>query len=241
MSFEIDGLFRQLRDGAVIGIDGIDVRLDDAVHPFEADNAPAIAAYWAEATAQNPALFNGRVMLPVSARLEDGVLYGVSRTVDFATFLYWAKRADEPGGIHLFAFAVPVSADNAILAIRMGAHTASAGHIYCAAGSFEPQDFSAGRMDFDANTRREVMEETGLDLGQAESEKGYWLLRRGNRVLLFRRYYFGDSAAALAARVEAHVQAETEPEIDGPVVIRRGEDHEGLTPHMRALIDWHFG
>ena len=241
MSFDTDGFLRQLDDNAIVALGGIDIRLIDAPHPFEEENGAAIAAYWERATADNPALFNGRVMLPMSARLEGGVLVGESRPVDFATFLYWSRQADNPGGIHLFAHAVPVSGDDAILAIRMGPTTANAGRIYCAAGSFEPQDFIGGRMDFDANTRREVMEETGLDLAGARGEKGYWLLRHGNRVLLFRRYYFTEDAGVLAQRVEAHVLGEEEPEIEGPVVIRRGEDHEGLTPHMRALIDWHYG
>ena len=240
MWFETEPLLQQIEDGVVVALRDVDIHLEARAHPFETGNATAIAAYWAKAKADNPALYNGRVVLPVSAMVENGVLSGVSRPVDFATFLYWARSADGPGGIHLFANAVMVSRDNAILAGRMAADTANAGRIYCPAGTFEPQDFVDGRMDFGANTRREVMEETGLDLNDARHEAGYWLMRRGSMVLLFRRVYFDADADALARRMTAFIESQGEPEIDRAVILRAGETPDRLTAHMRALTDWHF-
>lgn len=240
MWFETEPLLQRIEDGVVVALRDVDIRLEAEPHPFETENAAAIAAHWARACADNPALFNGQVVLPVSASVEDGILHGVSRPVDFATFLYCLRSADGSGGIHLFANAVMVSRDNAILAGRMAAHTANAGRIYCPAGTFEPQDFVDGRMDFDANTRREVMEETGLDLNDARHEAGYWLMRRGAMVLLFRRVYFDADADSLAARMTAFIESQDEPEMDRAVILRAGDEPDMLTAHMRALIAWHF-
>ena len=117
MSFDTDGFLRQLDDNVIVALSDIDIRLTETAHPFETENGAAIAANWERETASNPALFNGRVVLPMRARLEGDVLTGESRPVQFATLLYWARQADNPGGIHLFAFAVPISRDNAIMAI----------------------------------------------------------------------------------------------------------------------------
>jgi hypothetical protein len=57
----------------------------------------------------------------------------------------------------------------------------------------------------------------------------------------FRRYLLGEPAEAAADRVRAHVAAEREPEIEGPVVIREGGSMpEHLAEQMPHLIAWHF-
>ena len=49
------------------------------------------------------------------------------------------------------------AAGNALVAIRMGAHTVNAGKVYFAAGSFEPEDFPDGVVDAHGNMAREVL------------------------------------------------------------------------------------
>ncbi|MGO4831044.1 hypothetical protein AB4144_01905, partial [Rhizobiaceae sp. 2RAB30] len=59
-------------------------------------------------------------------------------------FMHWRRRPSNDSAQHAFAHAMLVSSDNALVAIRMGAHTASPGSVYFAAGSFEPKDFPGG-------------------------------------------------------------------------------------------------
>lgn len=218
------------------------VQLDPGPHPFESGNAAAIEEGWARASAANPALFDGEVALLSSLHLRDGVLDGRCHIVRYATFLHW--RAVRPVGHagHAYTHAMLVGSDNALVAIRMGPHTLNPGLVYFAAGSFEPVDFRDGEADIDANMRREVMEETGLELAGVPHEPACHVVSKVSGTVLFRRYFFEETGDALAARICGHVAGEADPEIEGPVVIRHaGDVPQGLAPQMPDLMAWHFG
>ena len=228
--------------GVIVPVDSITVRLDAAPHPFEVEHAAAIEANWQAEHAANPALFDGRMVLLAELVLRDGHLEGRAHAVRFATMLYWRKHKGAAGIEHCFAHAALISGDNALVAIRMGQQTANPGRVYFAAGSFEPDDFIDGRVDVYGNMAREVHEETGLALGHWRRDRGYFLYSENHATVLIQRFWTDEPAASIAARIEAHVAAETEPEIEGPVVIRHAEDRpDGVLPHMVAITHWHFG
>lgn len=223
----------------IVAVRAVDVTLDPSPHPFAVANAQAASAHWDEMTAQNPALFNGEVALLSSLGLDGDVLIGRCHIVRYATFVYWRKQ--RAGAGHFYAHPILVSSDGALVAVRMGAHTLNAGRVYFAAGSFEPSDFRDGKADLEHNMRREVLEETGLDISSVPHDRDYQILAKQAGTVIFRRYYLERTAAQLAADIEAHVAAEEEPEIDGPIIIRHAADlPENLAPQMPALIDWHF-
>ena len=89
---------------------------------------------------------------------------------------------------------------------------------------------------------REVREETGLDLDAARRGGLCHALSTDTGTVIFRRYHLDMTADEIAARIDGFVAGESEPEIDGPVIIRNAADlPDGLMPHMKPLIDWHFG
>jgi len=227
--------------GRVVPVSAIEVRLDPAPHPFELANAAAIEANWRQETAANPALFDGRIVLLSKVAYSDGKLVGRCHEVRYATLLKW--RQERPAGAeHAFAHAALVSSDGALIAIRMARHTANPGKVYFAAGSFEPFDFRDGLVDVDSNMAREVIEETGLDISAAPVDGSYHLYSHDATTVIFRRYYLDRPAAEIAARIAEFVAAEAEPEIDHAVVIGRSDDlPDGLVPHMKPIVDWHFG
>ncbi|WP_027160568.1 hypothetical protein [Mesorhizobium sp. WSM1293] len=225
----------------ILPVDAIDVRLDPGPHPFARDNAEAIAENWQHEIAANPALFDGMVVLLSQLAYRDNRLAGRCHAVNYSTFMLWRKRRENSGAEHAYAHAMLVAADNALVAIRMGPHTVNAGRVYFAAGSFEPVDFRDGLVDVDFNMMREVREETGLDLSGAERGKRYHAMSTNSGTVIFRRYHAAAPADEIAQRISAFVATETEPEIDGPVIIRHAADLPvGLSPHMKPLIEWHF-
>ncbi len=226
--------------GQVVPVSEIEVSLDPSPHPFELANAAAIEENWQREAAANPALFDGRIVLLSEVTYRDGKLTGRCHPVRYATLLEW-RRGRPAGAEHAYAHAALVSSDGALVAIRMGAHTANPGKVYFAAGSFEAEDFRDGLVDTDANMEREVREETGLDISRARHEDGYHLFSRDGATVIFRCYFLEETADRIAERVSAFVAGETEPEIDGPVIIR-GTDNlpEGIAPHMAAIVEWHF-
>jgi len=232
--------FRLPRE-AVLPVHEIDVRLLDTPHPYEAVHADEIAANWHEEHAANPYLFNGTMVLLSSFQLSGARLVGACHPVRYATMLFWRKNKGPNGVEHSFAFPALVSRDNALVAIRMGKHTANPGRIYFPAGSFEPSDFNDGQVDLHGNMSREVMEETGLDIDHVPSDPHCHIYSENYSTVIFRRYWLDEDADMLARRIEEFVASEVEPEIEGPVVIRKGDMPDGMSPHMAAIVRWHFG
>ncbi|MBN9071328.1 MAG: hypothetical protein J0H34_06915 [Rhizobiales bacterium] len=227
--------------GRVVPVERVEVRLDPAPHPFELGHAREIEANWQREVAANPALFDGRMVLLSALCYEGGRLRGRCHEVRFATMLYWRRNKAAADVEHCFAHAALVSGDNALVAIRMGRHTANPGRVYFAAGSFERQDFIGGLVDVYGNMRREVAEETGLDLADFQAEPRYYFYSGDHSTVLIQRYLTREPADAVARRIESHVAVDAEPEIQGPVVIREADDlPDGVLPHMAAIIRWHF-
>lgn len=227
--------------GVVLPVDLVDVRLQPGLHPYTSEHEAAIADDWLREKAANPALFDGEVILLSDLSYRDGGLVGACHVSRFSTFLYWRKNREKSAAEHVFAHAVLVSSDNALVAIRMGQNTANAGRVYFAAGSFEPMDFRDGQVDIEANMRREVGEETGIDLDEASRVAGYHLFSERGATVIFRRYHFDRTADNMAKAISDFVAAEAEPEIDGPVIIRSAEAMpDGTMPHMAAIVRWHF-
>ncbi|UDL89809.1 hypothetical protein LGH82_33040 [Mesorhizobium sp. PAMC28654] len=225
----------------IFPVDAIDVRLDPFPHPFALANEQAIAENWQREIAANPALFDGTVVLLSELAYRGNRLVGRCHAVNYSTFMLWRKRRGNSGAEHAYAHAMLVAGDNALVAIRMAAHTVNAGRVYFAAGSFEPIDFRDGLVDVDFNMIREVREETGLDLTDAERGKRWHALSTSSGTVIFRRYHDTASADEIASRISAFVATEEQPEIDGPVIIRDADDlPEGLMGHMKPLVEWHF-
>ncbi|MEO3385555.1 NUDIX hydrolase [Mesorhizobium sp. CAU 1741] len=225
----------------VVPVRSVRVRLDPAPHPFVSEHQAAIADHWVEVQAGNPAVYDGEVALLSSLRFEDNDLVGRCHIVRYSAFLYWRKLRPVGGAGHAYTHAMLVSSDNALVLIRMAANTVNAGLVYCAAGSFEPADFREGMADLEYNMRREVLEETGLDIAGLRHEPYYHVLSKTTGTVLFRRYFHDLDADELARRIHEHVAGERDPEIEGPVIVRdRGDLPDRLAPQMPALIDWHF-
>jgi 8-oxo-dGTP pyrophosphatase MutT (NUDIX family) len=88
---------------------------------------------------------------------------------------------------------------------------------------------------------REVREETGLDISGARRAERHYALATERGTVIFRCYFLDETAEEIAARIRDFVAGESEPEIEEPVIIRNADDlPDGLMPHMRPLIDWHF-
>ncbi len=231
-------LFDLPRD-RIFAIRDYELRLLPGAHPIEHGNEHAIAANWDREVAAKPALFDGEVALLASLVLDGDVLRGRCHMVRYSTFLYWRSLRPVPIAEHSFANAAIVSGDDALVAIRMAGSTINAGLVYFASGSFEPDDFADGLADIDANMRREVLEETGLDLTEFEPETGLHALSKVVGTVVFRRYLSTLPVVEIASRISAHGG---DGEITGPVVLRRGAALPGpMAAHMEPIARWHFG
>ncbi|MDQ0320786.1 8-oxo-dGTP pyrophosphatase MutT (NUDIX family) [Pararhizobium capsulatum DSM 1112] len=227
--------------GEIFRVSALELAVLDTPHPYELSESTSAASNWKEESARNPALFNGRMMLQRAVSIEQGAIRGEAHLIDYATFLWWRKTRPRDAALHLFGLPVILSSDGAVIAIRMAARTANPGRVYCAAGSLDDGDLLDGRCDVDGNMRREVKEETGLDLDMAQADSGFWALHNNEVITLFRLYRFPLTAQELVAAVETHISTDPDPEIDAVLAIRSADpDLHDYPPFMPKILSWIF-
>ena len=228
-------------ESRIFPVSSLDLKVIDGPHPYHLSEAEAAASNWMLEIARNPALFDGRMLLQRAVCISDGAVSGEAHVVPYSTFLLWRRTRPRAAAVHLFGMPVLLSGDGAVIAIRMGRHTANPGRVYCAAGSLDAGDIRDGCCDIDGNMAREVSEETGLDLGAAQADPGFHGLCHDGVVVLFKRYRFENTAAELIERIADHIAREPAPEIEEGLAIRCADPQLHAYPgFMPLILDWVF-
>ncbi len=223
---------------------GLEIRTDGVLSALFAKQSDLVEKGWHERVADNPYLFNGAVYLTGDIQLQDGCLTGHAARTDYANFLHWRGNTPFQNAVglhHIFPAAAIESADGILIAVRASSTTINSGKVYFAGGNFDDDDLVDGRLDPHHNTRREVLEETGLDLC-AMSEADGWIAVRSHRfIAVFKPYQSHLAAADLAAMILSHVGKQTAPENDACVLIREARDITSNMPlYMQAYCRYRF-
>lgn len=228
-------------DGTVMPIQSYHLAVLPGFHPLEETMRDAIAENWVVEHAANPRLFNGRMILQHRIRLNGAVIEAEGYMSSFSTFLWWRKQEDRSGACHLFGYPVIASSDGALIAVEMAPHTANAGQVYFAAGSLDASDVVDGVCDLAGNMRREVLEETGLDLKDAATDGLVYASYRSRRLTFFQIFQFDATADDLIAAINLFAGCAQEQEISGAVAIRNGDRNAyRYNPAMLPILDWYF-
>ena len=218
-----------------------DVRLDPHPPAFVATRGREIGADWARATAVNPKLFNGRVLLFDRPEIVDGVLRSVARTVDFAAFHFWLFSADrDPGLANLFGAAAPLSADGRLILGRMNAGMVGAGQVKLSSGTPDLDDVRAdGQVDLVGSMGRELAEETGLDVRRARPDPDFLFVDHFPFGVAIQVLRFPDPAAAMLARAAAFLAADPDPELSEVLAVATASEARalGVPPYTQIIAD----
>ncbi|AJY46850.1 NUDIX hydrolase [Martelella endophytica] len=228
-------------EGVAFPVADIDIRVAAGELAELAAFRTEIDANWKAETDANPHLFNGRLVALYDVALDHAGVHAAGRMVPYAYHLWWRRQSLPPPTFHCFAMPVIVSADGAIIAIRMSQTTANAGKVYCASGSLEEDDIVDGRIDIDANMTREVAEETGIDLTGLKAGADYYCAHHRHCVMFYRFFYSERDAATLMQAVREHMKTDTEGEIDAVLAITAG--NRGAFNYafsMPPVLDLHF-
>lgn len=222
----------------------LDLHLEPGRLRFERENEARIKAYFATQQARNPYIWDGRILLFESWSIAGGVLSGTAHEAAFSTLLAWRDWGFPDAGIaNLFGSAAILSADGALVLGRMSHDTVNGGKVTLPGGSLEPSDVLAdGRVDIDGSIARELAEETGLTAAEGSIEDGYVVSADCGLISIARLIRFSETAAALAARIDAFLATQARPELDGVVTVRRRADLDGLTVpgYTRMLVEHLF-
>jgi len=209
---------------------------------FAGEKRAEIDAFWAELTAKNPALWNGRVLLLYRQVVRGSVFSGDYLETDYASFMAWRRWGTHAGVHDCFSAAAIVSADGAVLLGEMGAHTANAGLIYFPCGTPDPNDIAGEMVDLEASVARELKEETGCDIGEFAAESGWTTVVDQRLIVQVKTLRSRLNAEELRARMLAHLASESEPELcDIHIVRGSGGYAPAIPPFVTAYLDEFFG
>lgn len=223
-------------------VDRLELAFKPKPWPFAVERRAEIDAYFAKRQRDNPALWNGRVLLLYHQVAQDGVFRGDYLETDYASFSTWKAWGRPPAGIHdCFGAAAVAAADGAFLLGVMGPHTFNAGEIYFPSGTPDPDDIKGSQVDLEFSVRRELKEETGLDAAELELEPGWICVVHGGLIVQLKLMRSSRSADELRARILAHLASEKQPELSDIRIVRGPQDFDPAMPRfVTAFLARHF-
>ncbi len=223
-------------------VDRCDLTVAPGPWEFREGNLERIAAHWRQRTEENPAFFNGQILLMSSYTCADGVLTGRFRPVDFASYLFWRDTGKRDLSVtDAFGSSILCSGDGAILLGRQSAGNLNSGLVYPPGGFVDQRDVGPqGGIDITASMCRELEEEMGLDGSQLAVAPGYDVAFCGRQIAISRRFSTPEVASDLVSRVRRHIAADPNPEIEDVVVIRSQSDldRHAVPPYARVLLGY---
>jgi 8-oxo-dGTP pyrophosphatase MutT (NUDIX family) len=226
----------------IIPIAGTDFRLVPGNWPMPDVLRAEVPAAWARLAARNPHVWDGRILgftPPVLGT--DGILRAEAREDAYSAFLTWRDAGfPDIGTVHAFGTALIVSKDGALIFGVMGKHTVNAGRVYPPGGSLEPGDLRAdGSVDVEGCIARELLEETGLDAGEAVPGP-LLAIFQGPRLCISRAFHFDLGADDLVARIRESLDAQEHRELADVVACRTVEDGRragALADYAAAILE----
>jgi len=201
---------------------------------FAIERRVEIDAYFAALQRENPALWNGRVLMLYHQVMTGGVFRGEYLETDYASFAAWQHWGTPPAAIHdCFGAAAILAADGAFLLGVMGSQTLNAGYIYFPCGTPDTDDLVDGHVDLDVSVRRELKEETGLDQAEFIAEPGWTTVVDGALIAQIKVLRSHENAETLRFRMLDHLNNESHPELADIRIVRSPSDFD---PMMRRFV-----
>lgn len=201
----------------------MDIHLSNHDWTFAAKNKKAIESYWASRRAQQPLLFNGKVLLLRDWKIEHGQLTGNCLTTDYASFLYWREHGAPDRSVVDFSAAGAIHSHEGWLILgRASEAMSNAGKIYPPCGSFDAVD-GRDRIDIDDAIVREIGEETGLIVDPARFGPTL-AVNCGTQLVIMRAIQMVHPCNVLVAEIDEHLKSEPHPEISEIVVVKNRDN-----------------
>jgi len=225
----------------IVLLDHLDLKVDPAPWELAARNRAAIDAHFAELQRGNPDMWNGRILLLASHRVEGRTLIGRYKETDFASMMWWRDNGHpDPDIRNAFAMGALRGSDGGFILGRMADWTANAGRIYFAAGTPDLSDVTPdGSVDLEGSVLRELHEETGLEPSDVTAATDWIAVFDGPRIALMRALVARETSDEVAARITAFNARQERPEIAEVVIARGPEDlNEAMHDFTRAYLTY---
>lgn len=190
-----------------------------------------IDAHFGKLQRENPALWNGRVLLLHSHEVAGREFRGSYLETDFASFIAWRDWGFPDASMrNCFALGALRGSDGGFLLGVMAAHTANPGKIYFPSGIPDPTDIVGGAVDLEGNVLRELREETGLTPADFAMEPGWRMVLAGPRIAMVKIAQTREPAETLRQRILDRIRGERDAELSGIHIARGPSDFDPMMP-----------
>ena len=232
-----------MTDPVILPLERLELDFAPKPWPFAEAKQAEIAAFFAALQHKTPSVWNGRVLLLHRQHVANGVFTGAYLETDYASFAAWRAWGRPDADIRdCFGAAAVIAADGAVLLGEMSVHTANAGRIYFPCGTPDPDDIVDGRVDLDRSVRRELKEETGLDISEFDVDPGWCAVIDGPLICQVRTLRSPQSAEALRASALDHIARQRQAELADMRIVRGPADFDEAMPRfVLAFLRRHFG
>ena len=211
----------------------LDLAVEAWPWPFARERRAEIDAHFAGQVRENPALWNGRVLLGRHPAFSGERLTASYFETDFASFLAWRDWGfPDKGVFNGFGMGALLSSDGAFVLGEMGRHTANAGRIYFASGTPDLDDVRAGTLDISGSVERELEEETGLAPSDYRSDPLWHCVFTGPALAMIRILRVGMPGKALRARIVGNLALQPSPELSDIHLVRGTADLTDAMPRF---------
>lgn len=228
----------------IVEVDRIAFTVEPWLWQYATAQRTRIDHFFAEMQKQRSHLWNGRVMMLRDYDISSGVLRGSCFETDYASFMAWRDwEFPDPSVCNIFPASALRAADGAFIVGEMAPSTAGAGQVCFPGGTPDRDDLlENGVLDVARNQRRELMEETGLNLDDFETEPGWTMVRDRGFFALMKRVRSQLSAEELRARIMRHLAVDPHPEFVEIRFLRGPADLDGrMRAYLRAYIEYEWG
>ncbi len=220
----------------------LDLAFTDWQWPFAIAHRARIDAHFAEEQRKLPDIFNGIVLLGRNHRVVDDVLHADYFETDFASFLAWRDWGfPDERVFNGFGAGALRASDGAFVLGEMAANTSNAGKIYFASGTPDRNDVRGSVVDLADSIRRETEEEIGLTEADYRAADAWDVIVTRGVVAMVRMLDAEQSSAALKAKIEANLDAQTHREFSAVHLVgSTAELNDKMPLYVKAFLTAHF-
>jgi 8-oxo-dGTP pyrophosphatase MutT (NUDIX family) len=215
----------------------LDLAVEAWSWPFALERRAEIDAHFALLLRENPALWNGRVLLGRNPVFSGERFSASYFETDFASFLAWRDWGfPDKGVFNGFGMGGLLCVDGAFVLGEMGPHTANAGRIYFPSGTPDLDDVRDGAVDISGSVARELEEETGLAPADYQGEAHWHCVFTGPAVAMIKVLRVDMPGDALRARIVGNLALQQSPELSDIHLVRGTADLTSAMPDFVAAF-----
>jgi 8-oxo-dGTP pyrophosphatase MutT (NUDIX family) len=225
---------------SVVPVDRVELSVAQWSWPFATDRRQEIDAYFATQQRENPALWDGRLLLLRDYEFADRTFHGTMFETRYSVLLAGLEFSAFTGNLKAcFGVAALMSYDGAFIAGSMASYTRNAGRILFPSGSLDPSDIDGSTVDVHRSILRELEEETGLRDDEVEPAPEWYPVLAGPRIPICKVIRVPERAEALRNRILANLASQHRPEFTDICLVRDlGDVDPRMPPWMQAFFSF---